>query len=746
LRKKATFTGEKVTKALSNSSRPCSAKYRGLVALSLALLFGANFSMSAAMAAASSADSPGQSILLELSPKIDPNDSPDEPEVPVPGTASTSSGASNTNHAPPAPQNSKATASASIKSTDQSRAQAQAASSTAGGEDVPQMLESREPVVDQELAGPAERPKPEASDASTVLESSATEDDLKLSEMNEPISESENLKGVIQIVADDTEYDQDKNTFLGTGNAVAIIGGQNSKLEADTILYDQTTEMIDARGNVKILRGGQLTTGSSFKFNVTSDEYLITNPDTMLNGTQIIARTAYGAHTGMIFKNGDMTLGKPFHIGKNVTFGPIGAGQDIIDRVIHPDAFVEDKPSFIFKARKMTYEKYNEGKLTIFGGRLDFGTFSVPLPKFVATNGVNGENHVMFPVTPMFTSNIQSGGHNIGPAFNYAIGRTGQFSWAPMLQLGGQQAGVTGGSSIGLSGQVGFSNDKFSTHFAYGSVSRLPVGDFKMNITHIGKYQIKGTKFQAGMNRYLTNGLFGYNRAKYIAEIYNTKSLPFKIPFVTGVQFRTSAAAAQDQPTLINNNAALVKLYGGPATTKAQPSAIRLEEQITASSVNLFAVGNDRYGLKSYIFGGAAIGGYSSGQTRVLGQYGPQLDIRANRFHVNCGYTQAAIRGSSPFYFDQYLQGSRSINLTGDVKVAKWLRIGGGYGYNLVAKAAYSKTLTAAFGPDDFKLLLNRDVLNKVNRFGFDILYGQPVPFNKLVLKGSPDNGQLGGI
>ncbi len=155
----------------------------------------------------------------------------------------------------------------------------------------------------------------------------------------------------------------------------------------------------------------------------------------------------------------------------------------------------------------MTYEKYNDGKLTIFGGRLDFAHSALATaPKFVATNGVNGDNHVMFPVTPMFTSNIQSGGHNIGPAFNYAIGRTGQFSWAPMVQFGGQQSGTTGGSSIGLSGQIGFSNDKFSTHFAYGSVSKMPVADFKMPIRKVGKFNTRGLAFQAGANRYLTEG------------------------------------------------------------------------------------------------------------------------------------------------------------------------------------------------------------------------------------------------
>ena len=156
--------------------------------------------------------------------------------------------------------------------------------------------------------------------------------------------------------------------------------------------------------------------------------------------------------------------------------------------------------------------------------------------------------------------------------------------------------------------------------------------------------------------------------------------------------------------------------------------------------------GNDKYGLKSYVFGGLAGGAYSTGNYRGLAQVGPQLAVKLNRAQFNVGYTQAAVRGSSPFYFDQYLQGARSVNLSGDIKVAKWLRVGGGYGYNLESKAAYSKTLNVALGPDDFKVLLNRDVLNKVDRFGFDILYGQPVPFQRMNLKTRADNGQVGTL
>ena len=129
----------------------------------------------------------------------------------------------------------------------------------------------------------------------------------------------------------------------------------------------------------------------------------------------------------------------------------------------------------------------------------------------------------------------------------------------------------------------------------------------------------------------------------------------------------------------------------------------------------------------------------------LMGQLGPTIDLKLNRFRLQTTYFQTAVRGNSPFVFDQFIQGTRSVNITGDVRVCKWLTVGGGYGYNLNDKMAYSKTLMAAIGPEDFKLVVQRSILTNMNRFGFDVLYGAPIPFQKLVLKGSPDHGQLGG-
>ncbi len=567
------------------------------------------------------------------------------------------------------------------------------------------------------------------------------EDDPSLSEA---INDDTTLKGTIQIVADDTEYDQERNTFLGTGNAVALIGGQDSKLEADMILYDQNSEEIDARGNVRITRAGQVTTGSSFKFKVNKDEYLITNPDTEVNGATVVARKAYGTEQGLAFRKGQMTMPDPIYIQRNSMIGPIGYGAEVQAKKQHPDAYLPSKPSYKFKARKMVYEKYKTegGNLTVFGGKIQAGSFEIPVPKFTA-NITKSDNSITFPITPSLTNNLQIGGMHIGPKFNYAIGKTGVLSWSPMVQLGGRnldgsRATADGASGIGLSGRVSFNNRRLRTNIAAGSVNHLMVADFSYNIR-------KAFRFNAGINKFMEDGMYGYRRPRLAAEFVDNHTFS-KVPFVSGVKFRTSAGGYQDNPQLINLNPQYAQLFGGTQTSTVFTSAFKVQEQITAMSHPLINVGDDKYGVKAYVFGGVSARGYSTGDRSALAQIGPMVDLRLNRLRLQGTYTKSGARGSTPFVFDQFIQGQRSCSLFGDIKVSKWLRLGGGLGYNLNSSLFYQKSISAAIGPDDFKVLVSRDMIRGMNRVGFDLLYGAPIPFEKLVLKGAPDHGQLGGI
>lgn len=593
-----------------------------------------------------------------------------------------------------------------------------------------------------------------ASGASTGGRAEGTADLLKPAEKISPeegnveadnaegsdIAEGTTLKGSIQMVADDTEYDQQKNTFLGTGNAVVYIGGQDAKLEADTILYDQNNQTIDARGGVRIFRGGQVTTGSAFKFNIASDEYLITRPDTEVQGTTVVARKGMGSKTGMAFRDGTMQMPTPVHLANNAGFGPLGAAETFLSQQAHPDAYLPSQPSFKFKARKIIYEKYKEqNNITIFGGKLMFGNFGVPLPPRMVLTGGTKEMRAVMPITPLLCNNMQMGGTSLGPQFNYSVGRNGVFSWAPLLQLGGSRVPKDDPNhhSIGAGVRLGYVSDKVVAHMAYGSNSNMLVAEYKYRFND-------HWRFVSGVNRYLEDGIFGYNRARLRGELVYKKGIG-NVPFMQSVNFYSSAGVAQDNPALLNQTPDLKGLYnlsGNPGKV----FGFRIQQQVTAISQPIFSIGDSLNSVKMYFYGGAGGKAYSTGDTLGLIQAGPVLDTRLNRLRLQLAYTQSGEAGKSPFVFDQFIQGTKSTTVNGDIRVCKYLTLGGQLGYNLDAKALYQKTLKLAVGPDDFKFLFSYDTLTGYERFGFNILCGSPVNYDRLVLKAGPDTGKLGGI
>ncbi len=545
------------------------------------------------------------------------------------------------------------------------------------------------------------------------------------------------LKGTIQLIADDTEFDQQTNTFLGTGNAIVLIGGEDSKLEADTILYDQNNQTIDARGAVRIYRNGQLTTGSAFKFKVNSDEYLITNPDTEIQGADIIARKSIGNSRNVAFSDGTMQMPTPFSFQRNAVFGPLGFLEETAEKHMHPDAYVPEHPSWKFKARRMVYERYKDvGNLTVLGGRVCFGKFSIPVGKIMTTVGGTNQR-LQMPITPQIGNNLQMGGISFGPSFNYGVGTNGVFRVIPMMQIGGRNS--TSGSSqtgqIGAGARISYEGQKLSTQIAYGTVSNLVVGDLRYNFT-------RSTKFQMGVNRFIEDGIFGARRPRYIAEAVNLRGTT-KIPYLASVTFRTSGGWASDDPNLLNLTPEYKKLFNMPVTDKIT-KAMRFEEQINASTLPLFAYGDNKLGAKLGLSAGAALRGYSTGDAMLMAQVGPVLNLYLKRLRVNTGYFQSGVKGQSPFVFDQFINGSQSTYVQGDLKICKFLTVGTSIGYNLNAKLLTNRSISAAIGPEDMKFIFLYDTIRGINRYGFDVLFGQPIPYNKLVLKNSPDQGQLG--
>jgi lipopolysaccharide assembly outer membrane protein LptD (OstA) len=82
-----------------------------------------------------------------------------------------------------------------------------------------------------------------------------------------------------------------REKLQANGDARVSISGQDAELTADEVIYDKDTAILEARGHVRILRHGTVTTGACFRFKIASPEYLVTDSNVALGKPQLVSRT-----------------------------------------------------------------------------------------------------------------------------------------------------------------------------------------------------------------------------------------------------------------------------------------------------------------------------------------------------------------------------------------------------------------------------------------------------------------------
>jgi len=96
---------------------------------------------------------------------------------------------------------------------------------------------------------------------------------------------------VFQLKGDEACDFPDDGLSIASGHVQAAISGQDARLEADQVVYDQYNQVVEAIGNVRIWRYPEWTTGSKFAFKIDSDEYLVMQPDTKVGACTVISKS-----------------------------------------------------------------------------------------------------------------------------------------------------------------------------------------------------------------------------------------------------------------------------------------------------------------------------------------------------------------------------------------------------------------------------------------------------------------------
>ena len=541
----------------------------------------------------------------------------------------------------------------------------------------------------------------------------------------------------LELEGDNVEYDHDTNIYVTSGMATANIIDQNALLEADEITYYGSDQHLDAKRDIKITRDNIVTTGESFRFDVNSNKYLLTKPNTIVKGAIIRSRTATSLPDNNVeYEHGKLKLEEPVRIAQG-----FGARQ-------HPRTFYSQKASRASKAKhvwddvaknkkyrvtaaKIVYEHDKAvNNLTVYGARIHFENFSIPaVPKFTTTVSSDPDVRSAPLIAPTLGTQGALGGFSIGPAFNINVTDYSILSFSPFGQIGS-------GGAKGFGGMLGFYGPTTILEGTYGSLKDRFIGQFRQKLFG------NKTEFRTAYNYYLDDGFLGSTLAQINVELVDKRRI--RVPFTeNGIAFRSSGSWVQSSPGIFPSRyKQFLSDAGNPKDF--QNTAFKLEEQITLVSKPVFKIGNERYNTALRFRTRNALRGYSTGDFQGIFTGGPLLDNTIGPATFEIGYDQGYVKGKSPLFYDQYIQGMQSVSFDGDVKLHEWVTLGGYGTYNLKAAEVVERQIRAKVGPKDFKLLVNWDALRQQTQFGLNFLFGSPVDFERFVILNSQN--KAGGI
>ena len=547
----------------------------------------------------------------------------------------------------------------------------------------------------------------------------------------------------VEITANQINYDQETNYYQAIGDAQTFIPNEKATLYADEITFDGKNQLVEAKGDVRVEQKEQSITGTYASFKVDSNEYILNNPRVYVKGVKLKARVS---HSHLIdpkkkdkknqdviyFDDGIFALSSPKSIYNGGSTPNTRYSQTInIDnkRRVVEWGELPDKPIFNYSAKEITFDSTKEiNNVKIKGARLHFNeNLSIPVPvSITTTSGDRADTEFLGPV---FGTRNRLGGFTAGPRFYHTIEK-GTFAAAPVLQIGN-------GPGFGIGSILSFNTPGDKTVFmgGYGTLE-------DRFIARIHKEFPLGFETNYLKNQFVKGSVLGSSQAGQYAEFAHKlrlKNLPF-IDDRQGLYFRNSVAFAQDNDGLFSSRRLedLKQARGDGRNARRfdeDNSDFRAASELQFYTKSLVRWGNENYNTSLSGRVQSSNRFYGSGDLLSINRFGPALEFGIKNISFEISYLTAIVSGDSPFLFDQFVDGKQAILLDGDYKLNNYISVGGYLNYNLSDDRFTRSQVRTELGPSDFKIRLSYDTIRNQPSFGVNMIFGDPVEFDKLQVK-----------
>lgn len=535
------------------------------------------------------------------------------------------------------------------------------------------------------------------------------------------------------ILCDTMQYFAPQTELEADGHVVMTFPQNNSTIKADKMVYNQTTNLIKAFGNVVLINGSREMHGDFMQIDMNEENALMDKPVTDYFQIRAKAQKGYLYGDKLIQDQGNIMITKKTMVDvKSDFFGP-DLDTMIVDKRYksylkkdsHGDKLKIKTDELIINSKK-EHDTVTLKHATLFFGEKKLGT----IPSITMhTNKSQDFAEANFPELGTMT-NL---GLYAGPGFVFDTPKGSTLKVVPILNYQGN--GDTGDSSFGWGGIAKFKNATNKTDFAYGTANKV----FLMR----GLQKLDDNLyFQYAANSYMDDWFMGFRLPKFMTEIvYQETADPIKNFLGKGKDMlftqRVTGGYMQDGPP----QSALFDNEGGIGTARFKYMA-----EAAQTIYKWGDVAESPINARLELVGQASTAIYGTGDTQMVGRIGPRIHTQYKNWMQDTGYFMSTFKDNSPLGFDRYVYGRSNVYARESFRLCKYLTLSWLGSLNLSqdswdGKMMQENTFFFAIGPDDIKLNIGYDTIRQQSFVTMTMhldAKGSQIDYKKMVIK-NPD-------
>lgn len=543
-----------------------------------------------------------------------------------------------------------------------------------------------------------------------------------------------------QVILDceNLEYFTERTELEATGNVAMRFPQNDSKLEADKIIYNQTTNKITAIGNVVITKGSNIMTGDYLVVNMNEENALFENPNTEIGQIHARAKVGYVYGDDVIQEQGSIYITKKTMLSmRNTEYGPYLETMVVKDKnksQLMDESFgskLKIKVSDIIINSKKEHDTITVKKADIFFNNKKIGF----IPAMTVHTNKN-RDYVVIDNPEIGT--ITDLGLYAGPGFVFDTPHGSVLKLIPFFNY--QSGGDRG--SVGVGGFAKFRSATNVTDIAYGTANNVLLAKGI-------QYLDDNLYLQYGANRYVDDWFMGARKARMMGELVYQDSISHKNFLAKKLDMNFSHRFAvgymQDGP---NNEGIGLFSDEGVGTLRTKYMA---EIRQTVFKINDEL--KDDVNARFDIVGQGAFALYGTGDTQALARFGPRFHHQYKRWMSDIAYLVSGVSDGTPMKsYDSYVYGGSNVSLRESLRISKYLTLSWLTSFNLSynqekyrnsnMKLMPENSLFLAIGPDDLRLHIGYDFARQQSYVYMTMdldAKGTVVDYEKMIVK-NPDN------